>query len=178
MKRLVVSIYTIMITGLWSCENSPQEQGRVFADKQLATDSTITEKSAEQDTTLQPKVELILRATGDTHKEMAFDQDTMEVEADALIELSLINEGTGLTMIHNFVLVMDGKYKQVALAGAKVGAPLNYIPKSEEVITGTPLALPGQTITHEFKAPPPGTYDFVCTYPDHWQTMHGKLIVK
>ncbi|NEM98921.1 plastocyanin/azurin family copper-binding protein [Pontibacter burrus] len=134
--------------------------------------------AVEADTTLQPVVELTLRAIGNNQEEIHYDQDTLVVPADALVSLTLINEGTELTMIHNFVVTVKDKYKEVALAGAEVASPGNYIPDSELVLTGTPLALPGQTVHHEFKAPPPGEYSFVCTYPDHWKKMRGVLIVK
>jgi azurin len=174
--KLSLHILTIALGyTLVACNNSSQQDTSLVED---ATDTVSAPAKQDKDTTLQPIVELILRATGDTPEEMAFDQDTLEVEKDAFIKLSLVNEGTGMTMIHNFVLVTNGKYKEAAITGEKLGATENYIPKTSYVVTSTPLALPGQTVVQDFKAPPPGTYDFVCTYPEHWQRMHGKLIVK
>jgi azurin len=167
-------VFAFTVTG---CNNS-SETKTLEADNATDSVSTPTVAQEDQDTTMQPRVELMLRATGDTPEEMAFDQDTLHVEKNAFIKLSLVNEGAGMTMIHNFVLVTNGKYKEAAIIGAKLGATDNYIPKTNYVLASTPLALPGQTVVQEFKAPPPGTYDFVCTYPEHWQRMHGKLIVK
>ena len=146
--------------------------------KEKMHDSVSAPIQGMADTTLQPTVEIVLRATGDVTEEMVFDQDTLEVEADALVRLTLINEGTDLNAIHNFVVATEGMLEEVAKIGAEVGPPGNYVPKSKHVLAATPLALPGQTVVHEFKAPPPGTYDFVCTYPDHWKRMNCKLIVK
>lgn len=175
MKLLAYILPITLAYTLVACNGSSQQDTSIGED---GTDTVSVPARQDQDTTLQPIVELILRATGDTPEEMTFDQDTLEVEKDAFIKLSLVNEGTGMTMIHNFVLVTDGKYKEAALTGEELGATENYIPKTNYVLASTPLALPGQTVVQEFKAPPPGTYEFVCTYPDHWQRMHGKLIVK
>ncbi|MBC5773531.1 azurin [Pontibacter sp. KCTC 32443] len=175
MRREVFFIAMVLGYSLTACDGIKQETGTL---EENLEDTTAGASKLPGDTTLQPKVEIILRATGNTAEEMAFDQDTVQVAKDALITLSLVNEGTDLTMIHNFVLTTSGKYKEVALAGNKTGASGNYIPDSKHIIAWTPLAKPGQTVTHEFKAPTPGTYDFVCTYPDHWKRMHGKLIVK
>ncbi len=153
------------------------------SDNDLVADQPLMDSSAAPvaevaDTTLQPVVALILHATGNTMEELSFVEDTLTAPADALIKLKLINESTAPTMIHNFILATDGKYEEVAKRGEGSGASGKYQPKGEDVYAATPLALPGQTIELEFKAPPPGTYDFVCTYPDHWEQMHGKFIVK
>ena len=177
MKRFAWMLTIVSSVYLAACNNSSEKEESLL-EQSLEEDSVVSPVPVQQDTTLQPKEELVLHASGDTPEEMTFDQDTLEVGEDALVVLSLKNDATGLTMIHNFVLATEGMYKKVAVAGAEAGAPNNYVPKSKHVLVSTPLALPGQTVKHEFKAPPPGTYDFVCTYPDHWKKMHGKLIVK
>lgn len=145
----------------------------------LDADTVSAPVPTEQDTTLQPVIEVTLKAVGDTEEEMAFDQDTIQVKPGAVVKLFLINEGTDQSMIHNVVFTQPGKYKLVALAGAKIGAPGNYVPDSETVIAASPLALPGQTVELEFTAPvKPGSYHYVCTYPGHWKRMNGILLVK
>lgn len=131
------------------------------------------------DTTLQPVEELTIRVVGEDPQKMAFDQDTLEVKANALVRVNLINEGTDPAMVYNIVFTTPGRYRQVALEGAKAGPSGNYVPDSPIVLAASPLALPGQTVQVEFKAPDkPGTYEFVCTYPDHYERMHGKLLVR
>jgi azurin len=176
MKRIAQIVTLAFVFALASCGSDTSEVGVL---KEKMKDSAAAHvKRVVADTTLQPTVEIVLRATGEEVKDMVFDQDTLEVEADALVKLTLINEGTDLNAIHNFVVVTEGMSESVAKIGAEIGPPGNYIPDSKHVLAATPLALPGQTIVHEFKAPPPGTYDFVCTYPNHWQKMHGKFIVR
>lgn len=167
----------------WSC-NSPDT-----AEEELVTAEEVTAAATEDsasapivdvtDTTLQPVQNITLHAIGNTLEEMAYKEDTLEVKANAMVHLSFINEGVDMPMMHNVVFTTPDKYKQVALAAAEVGASGNYIPKGPAVIAASPLALPGQKVELEFTAPEkPGAYDFVCTYPDHWQRMHGTLIVK
>ncbi|WP_196269495.1 plastocyanin/azurin family copper-binding protein [Pontibacter rufus] len=127
----------------------------------------------------QPVKELTLHAIGNSPEEMHFDLDTLKAEAGALIKLQLTNEAQDMPMVHNLVITAPGKYREVALAGEEAGASGNYVPASQNVIAASPIALPGQTIELEFTAPArPGVYDFVCTYPEHWQRMHGKFIVE
>ncbi len=163
--------------GITAC-NSGSETSWGTVDAEIPdTPSAIIEE--EPDTTLQPIIEVSLKAVGNNLNEMEFDQDTIEVKTSALVKLTLINEGTDQSMIHNVVITHPDKYKLVALAGAQVGAPGNYVPESKAVVAASPLALPGQTVVMEFTAPTePGTYRFVCTYPGHWQRMNGVMIVK
>ncbi len=163
-----------------SCSENSNEENQVeritagtSADK-LPAAAVIAE-----DSTLQPIEEITLKATGNTPEEMAYSKDTIFVSAGALVKLEFINEGTALPMIHNFVVADSGTYKAVALAGEKVGSSGNYLPPNTALLAASTLALPGQTVIVEFKAPlHPETYDFVCTYPSHWKKKHGTLIVK
>lgn len=165
---------------LWSC-NPQDAEGEL--EGTASRQDTATAASApvveERDTTLQEIQHLELRALGNTLDEISFSKDTLDAKAGALIKLTFINDGTDMPMVHNVVFTAPGKYKQVALAGASVGASGNYVPESEAVIAASPIALPGQTVEMEFVAPiKPGLYDFVCTYPGHWKKMNGVLVVK
>jgi azurin len=165
---------------LWGCfenPNSDSGEGAVIdADTAIAASAPVIENN---DTTLQQIQELKLNAKGNTIDDIAFKQDTLEAKAGSLIKLTLVNEGIDMPMVHNVVITKPDKYKLVALAGAKIGAPGNYVPESAAVIAASPLALPGQTVELEFTAPiEPGSYNFVCTYPGHWKKMNGVFIVK
>ncbi|GAB3195687.1 azurin [Pontibacter aydingkolensis] len=177
MKSVSIILYSVTALWLLGCNSATDSNGiEVPADIHDTTSARITE---DKDTTLQHVEEIILKAIGNSPEDMIFDQDTLEVKVNTFVKLTFINEGADQSMIHNVVFTQPDKYKLVALAGAKVGAPGNYVPESEAVIAASPLALPGQTVEMEFTAPSePGTYGFVCTYPGHWQKMNGTLIVK
>lgn len=146
-------------------------------DSSTASSAPVTEE--RQDTTVQEVEELTLRATGNTLEEIAFNVDTLEVEAGSHVKLTFINEGIDMPMVHNVVFTAPDKYKLVAIAGEKLGGSGDYVPDIPAVLAASPLVLPGQTIKMEFTAPTkPAAYHYVCTYPDHWQRMHGVLLVK
>lgn len=165
---------------LWSC-SPPETEGEPEAtgsgrDTATASSAPLVEP---KDTTLQEVQHLELHALGNTVEEIRYSKDTLEAKAGALIKLTFINQGIDMPMVHNVVITAPGKYKQVALAGANVGASGNYVPDSKAVIAASPMALPGQTVEIEFTAPlKPGLYDFVCTYPGYWKRMNGVMIVK
>ncbi|MFD2999180.1 plastocyanin/azurin family copper-binding protein [Pontibacter toksunensis] len=168
---------------LWNCSPSETADEEAVATEVIAQDTTDDSISAPvvevPDNTLQPVQEITLHAIGNTQEDMAYKEDTLEVTAQSLVNLTFINEGVDMPMMHNVVFTTPDKYKQVAMAAAEVGASGNYVPKSPAVIAASPMALPGQTVELEFTAPAkPGYYDFVCTYPDHWRKMHGTLLVK
>lgn len=161
---------------LFSCGPGPESEENTSASNVQTTEIGQVE---EADSTLQSVEELTLRATGNSLDDIRFNKDTLKVQAGELVKLKFINEGVDQSMIHNVVITKLGKYQEVALAGEKEGAPGKYLPDdSTYVIEASPLALPGQTVVMEFQAPKDtGNYDFVCTYPEHWKRMHGKLIV-
>ncbi|WP_237586913.1 plastocyanin/azurin family copper-binding protein [Pontibacter russatus] len=146
-------------------------------DSATASSAPVVEEAP--DTILQQVDDVLLRATGNILEEIAYDQDTLEVRAGAHVKLTFINEGVDMPMVHNVVFTTPDTYRQVAIAGAKIGASGNYVPNDSAVIAASPMVLPGQTVEMEFTAPAaPGVYHFVCTYPEHWQRMHGVLLVK
>ena len=167
----------LLLSGCFEKQGPDGEAGEVInADTATASSAPVIEVP---DTTLQPIQELKLTAIGNTLEDIAYKEDTLEATAGALVKLTLVNEGIDMPMVHNVVFTKPDKYKQVALAGAKVGASGNYVPDSPVVIAASTMALPGQTVELEFTVPAePGSYDFVCTYPGHWQKMHGVFNVK
>ena len=177
-----VAAMVFLGVGVVACDSGEQHQelqGQDVRAQATAAADTAGPMHVATDSILHKVQELKIKALGNNLQEMQFSKDTIEVMAGALVKLKLENEGSEKPMIHNIVITKEGQYKQVALEGAKVGAPGNYIPESIAVIAATSLALPGQTVATEFQAPlKPVTYDFVCTYPEHYQQMHGKIIVK
>ena len=116
MKRIAHVVTIAFVFAFSSCGNNTSEVGVL---KEKMNDSVSAPIQGMADTTLQPTVEIVLRATGDVTEEMVFDQDTLEVEADALVRLTLINEGTDLNAIHNFVVATEGMLEEVAKIGAE-----------------------------------------------------------
>ena len=53
-----------------------------------------------------------------------------------------------------------------------------FVPRGREVLGATKLLEPGQRATLKMVAPrQEGDYEYVCTYPGHWEMMWGRLVV-
>ncbi len=126
----------------------------------------------------QQVVELTIKTVGNTMQEMRFDHENITVPAGAKVKITLTNEGTDPTMIHNIVFVQEGTMEVTARAAIAAGPDKEFVPNSPTVIAASPLAQPGETVSFEFDAPEAGTYEFFCSYPGHWQQMNGKFIVE
>lgn len=126
----------------------------------------------------QQVVELTIKTVGNTMQEMRFDHENITVPAGAKVKITLTNEGTDPTMIHNIVFVQEGTMEVTARAAIAAGPDKEFVPNSLIVIAASPLAQPGETVSFEFDAPEAGTYEFFCSYPGHWQQMNGKFIVE
>ncbi|WP_347158760.1 plastocyanin/azurin family copper-binding protein [Pontibacter chitinilyticus] len=169
----------LILTGCGESQQSTEEAAGTTATPLDTATAVSAPASIETDSLIQQVQELQLTAVGNTLEEMHFKQDTLQVKPGALVKLELINEAQDMPMVHNVVFTAPGKYKEVALEGAAIGASGNYVPEDKNVVAASPMALPGQTVEMEFTAPTqPGTYEFVCTYPDHWQRMNGIFVVK
>ena len=121
-----------------------------------------------------PAVELELSSVGET---MAFDKTTLTVPAKAKVHLVLKSNATSPLMPHNWVLVRAGAEAKVAADGLALGADKGYLPESDDVLTGTPLATPGKSTEITFTAPAAGSYPYICTVPGHYIMMKGTLVV-
>jgi azurin len=115
---------------------------------------------------------------------MKFNLATIEAApGEALrVELKNIGKMPKQAMAHNFILVQpmpDTELNAIGIA-ASMAAP-KYLPKdmSKVIAHTTKMLGPGESETIDFKAPTePGAYPYICTFPGHFATMRGKLIVK
>ena len=71
--------------------------------------------------------------------------------------------------------------EEIAAAAEELGAlgfAVGFLPDSDKVIIATELLNYREFQVLEFTAPTePGDYDFLCTFPNHWQTMRGVMRV-
>lgn len=112
--------------------------------------------------------------------EMAFDVTEFSVEAGKKVEIIFENPDF---MQHNLLVVEQGALEKVGKAADKMAtspdaADKDYVPDMDEVLYATRLLNPEETVTLSFTAPEePGEYPYVCTFPGHWRTMQGTMIV-
>lgn len=107
-----------------------------------------------------------------------YDVTTFTVKAGQKVHVTMKNNETMANMFHNFVLVKPGTEAAVATAGITAGETLGYVKAGDpNVIAQTPLSKPGQPAEVTFTAPEKGTYPYICTFPGHYTTMKGTLVV-
>tara|TARA_S200000501_G_C20789230_1_gene728715 strand:- start:344 stop:835 length:492 start_codon:yes stop_codon:yes gene_type:complete len=163
MKKITIIMSVSM---LLSCGPSANDNERQKEKSNL--EIAITEQKTE---------EFTVRAVGNTMAEMKFDIPNITVKEGSKVKITLINEGSDPAMLHNIVFINYGSRKEIAMQAIE-SASTKYIPNNSNVIAGSDLAKPGETIVLEFNAPKRGNYEFLCTYPGHAEIMRGYFFVK
>jgi len=114
-------------------------------------------------------------------EQMRYDTTRLVVEPRKTVAIILENNDF---MPHNLVIVKPGKRPEIGMMSATMkpdeldSEGRAYLPKSADIVAATKLVEPGQFQKISFTAPAqPGTYEFLCTYPNHWQSMWGTLVV-
>ncbi|MDB6117973.1 MAG: outer membrane protein precursor, partial [Verrucomicrobiaceae bacterium] len=112
---------------------------------------------------------------------LKFDTTRLVVEKGKSFQIIFENSDV---MPHNLLVVGEGKAVEIGVATMTMGPSekdkqgRQYVPKNYKLIEGTKLLEPTQKQTIELKAPgKEGTMDFVCTFPGHFMTMHGTIVV-
>jgi glucose/arabinose dehydrogenase/azurin len=118
---------------------------------------------------------------GTVREQMRYDTTRLVVEAGKPFEIVLENADF---MPHNLVVVQPGSRRKVGETSMKMkpdqadAAGRAFVPRVKEVVAATPLLEPGQKHRLQMTAPAAeGDYEYVCTYPGHWEMMWGKLVV-
>ncbi|MEO6168514.1 MAG: plastocyanin/azurin family copper-binding protein [Chitinophagales bacterium] len=126
-----------------------------------------------------PVMEVALEAQGNSMDVMTFSTTEIRVKSSTTVKIHFVNKASDAAMKHNFFIVKDGTAESVAMASNTAGAEKNFVPDDKSNVLYTSKVLePGASEDLIFPAPPSGTYQFVCTYPGHWQKMNGKFIVE
>jgi len=113
-------------------------------------------------------------------EQMRYDITRIVVEAGKPFEVIFENEDM---MPHNLVVVEPGAREEVGTQAEKMQPVADkqgkmFVPKNKKILASSHLVEPGQQETMKLKAPStPGNYEYVCTYPEHWKNMFGKLVV-
>ena len=112
-------------------------------------------------------------------EEMRYDIKSFVVQAGSPVKLWLYNPDY---MPHNIVIGQIGSAEEIGKASIALGAEgfaKHFVPDSDKVIAASKLLNHEQSEVLEFTAPSkPGEYDFLCTFPGHWQLMRGVMIVE
>lgn len=113
---------------------------------------------------------------------MQYSDTLFKVKASEKVQLTFRNIGKmpKNSMGHNFVLLSQGTDFTNFATEAMKARDNDYIPQqlSSSIIAHTKLVGPGETDKITFTVPNKGIYDFLCSFPGHYGTMRGKLVVE
>jgi azurin/glucose/arabinose dehydrogenase len=105
---------------------------------------------------------------------LKFDTALITVKAGTRVQLVFKNTDD---MLHNFVITRPGRADAVGQAALQLGldgSARSYVPESDDVLYHTALLQPGDSESIYFVVPEkPGDYEFLCTFPGHFQLMRG-----
>lgn len=113
-------------------------------------------------------------------EQMRYDRVEFTVTPGLKVRLIFSNPDA---MDHNLIMVQPGAAAGVAIAAAKFevtgeGAAKQWTPDSDKILFASRLLTHNESQTLEFTAPSvPGNYEYVCTFPGHWQLMRGVMVV-
>jgi azurin len=114
--------------------------------------------------------------------QLKFPVSKFEVKSGQTVKLTIKKGGSmpKASMAHNVVILKPGVNVDQFAIQAMTFAATDYIPTGSEaqIVAHTKMVGAGESDTIEFKAPAPGTYRFLCTFPGHFATMQGDMIVK
>ena len=119
----------------------------------------------------------------DASDQMKYDVTDIDAAEGQSITITLTNGGSmpKIAMAHNLVVLKPGTDAAAfAVAGLKY-PDKSYIAPAQagNIIASTKLLGPGESDTITFLPPGPGKYQYICTFPAHFQTgMRGVITVK
>jgi azurin len=123
-----------------------------------------------------PPKTLTLKPEGN---QMAFATTEMTVQPGQEVTIVFENTATSPAMQHNVVVLNTAEDETIKRIGQAAASASNYVPDDPAVLAATDVAKPGETTEVTFTAPDtPGEYTYVCTYPGHYVSMQGTLIVE
>ena len=113
-------------------------------------------------------------------EQMRYDRTEFTVLAGMKVRLVFTNPDA---MDHNLIMVQPDSAAKVAVAAMKMeetgeGTKKMWRPESDAILFATRLLRNSESQEIEFTAPKsPGDYDYLCTFPGHWQLMRGVMKV-
>lgn len=182
MKRLLFVPAMATVLFLASCGGGNESSEKTTS---TSTDTSTTTAPAEEAPGADiPGIETV-KVTDhikiDGQDDMKYDATLFKIKAGQDVKLTLKNIGKlpKEAMSHNVVILAQGTDIQ-AFGEAAVAAKPDHIPPAmaSDVIAHTKLLGPGESDNITFKIADPGVYDFICSFPGHFGTMKGKIVVE
>lgn len=110
---------------------------------------------------------------------MAYATTKLTAQPGQKVTIVFENTASSPAMQHNVVVLNTNEEAAIKRVGQAAASASNYVPDDPAVLAATGIAKPGETTKVTFTVPDtPGEYTYVCTYPGHYVSMQGTLIVK
>lgn len=151
-----------------------------------STTETTTVETPAEETPAIPGIENVAVTNTivlEGHDNMTFTGgDLFKVKAGEEVTLTLNNVGElpKESMGHNVVILTPGTDHAEFGGEAFKAKDDDYVPAtfSSSVVAHTKLLGPGESDTITFTIDEPGVYTYVCSFPGHWGTMRGTIVVE
>ncbi len=170
-----------------SGDGSGDSGGKAAGGVVRVTDNPAADLKVEQPKIVDGVVEVKVLGVG-TLKANAFYYNIKELHVRPGQKVRVIFKNVGKMPKaaggHQFIVIKKGTSFQTFVAKAtQAGLQNDYIPQGKkmqkQIIAASALLGPGEQQTIEFTAPKePGKRTFLCTFPGHYATMRGKLVVE
>lgn len=183
MKKLFLAPTLVAFLFLAACGGG---QNADNAESTNEAAETVTEEVSTAVTASVPGIDTVA-VTGhiqlEGHDNMTYTGgDLFKIKAGQDVQLTLKNVGKlpKESMGHNVVILKPGT-DHAEFGGQSFKAKDNdYIPEtfSSSIVAHTKLLGPGESDTITFKIDEPGVYTFICSFPGHFGTMKGTIVVE
>ena len=182
MKTKIANLFffSAMTVFLFACGGGSENENKENNEEQSAVNPSSEESGMDADAIDPdaPVFEVEISANGNTMAEIFYNKKEITVPAGCTVKVKFKNNSTDASMPHNLIFIERGSAQKVADEGMKMGQARNFRPVMDEVIAGSDLLPPGGEQEFSFKAPAPGEYQFICTYPGHLKAMNGVFLVE
>jgi len=141
---------------------------------------TLPDAEAQQLRAALQELDLQVVRIGTVAAAMRFDRTSFSVVAGKPVKVIFENSDQ---MPHNLLVATPGSLEEVGTAADKMagdpqGFAKSFVPDSDKVLVAGSLLQAGETGEIDFIAPrTPGDYPYICTFPGHWRTMNGVMVV-
>lgn len=183
MKRLFFLPAAATLFFLASCGGgSESNETTAPADTSTATEAPAAAEAPGADIPGIDTVSITDHIVLEGRDDMTYDKMLFKVKAGQKVTLDFKNVGKlpAAAMSHNVSILKPGTDVQ-AFGVAAVSAPApDHIPTAmkDDDLFHTKMLGPGESDQITFTLPDAGVYDFICTFPGHFGTMHGKIVAE
>jgi azurin len=170
MKKHFLTLFMVAAV-LASCGGNREKEESESTETESTTETPIGQSGTVVSNTVD--------VTG--NDQMRFSVNEIRVKAGEPITITLKNVGTIAkeAMGHNLVVLQKGTNVEEFGQAAMNSKATDYIPESfkSSIIAHTKLLGPNESDTITFNLEK-GEYSFICSFPGHYNSMRGKIIVE